>query len=175
MEPEALTAHGRSEGATDVNQLNDRQTTKEVAEPWEIEGLSESVELAANPMGVCALGADGHVACWGDSGVADGISSWTGEPALISGVEGASRLYSTDIAAFCVERAGEPRLCWGEPSPWEEWGCWVDLAGDVWCHGSSHRGHRGCESHLVVRGAQRVCGLSETAVVDCLFFSYHGD
>jgi len=156
-------------GATDVNQLNDRLRTEQFVEPWEIEGLGESEELAANSMRVCALGADGHVACWGDSGVADGIPSWTGEPALISGVEGASRLYSTDIAAFCVERPGEPRLCWGnpsswdDPSPWAEWGCWIDLAGDVWCHGSGFRGRRGCESHLVVRGAQRVCGLSEAA------------
>lgn len=152
-------------GATDVNQLNDRELTEEVVEPWEIDGLGESDEIAASETRVCALDTEGHVVCWGDLGAPDGIPSWTGEPALIPGVDGASGLYSTETAAFCVERPGDTPLCWGERhSPgWEEGSCAVDPAGDVWCDGSGARGLRGCEEHLLTRGPQRVCGLGEAA------------
>ncbi len=80
------------------------------AEPTEVRGVSDAVELLAGEDATCARRANGHVACWG--GGPFGSPSSNGDAVDVVGIDDATGLAGGQQFA-CAVRGHQQPSCWG--------------------------------------------------------------
>jgi alpha-tubulin suppressor-like RCC1 family protein len=106
-------------GENNAGQLGNGTPTAASLVPVAVQGLTNTVALAAGEKHTCALSANGAVSCWGDNffgqliGVSPTLSgSFVATPVVVPGVTSAVALSGAD-ANTCALIANGGVLCWG--------------------------------------------------------------
>ena len=104
---------GNSEGELGLGYTYDQDHLPLPLPPTEVPGIRNARSISASSSHVCAVLADGHVACWGlDSGLRGTSPVVSASPQIVAGLENAVSISVADHETCVLDGAGSI-WCWG--------------------------------------------------------------